>query len=102
MVDAATATLFANAVNGNHFTTAVIQISSDGASTLCFLEYTLEDVVVTSVVPGVVESLSLSFGRLTQKFIAVNSNGTPSPPCPASSIWPSGRHRTTEHPEYPR
>jgi type VI protein secretion system component Hcp len=79
MVDAATATLFANAVNGNHFTTAVIQIYRTGASTLCFLEYTLEDVVVTSVVPGVVESLSLSFGRLTQKFIAVNSNGTPQP-----------------------
>ena len=76
-VDAATAVLLARAAAATQMQTGVIQICRVGASPVCFLEYTLSNVTVVSIVPGAVEHLELGFGRLTQKFTPVSATGQP-------------------------
>src|SRR5262249_15034041 len=75
MVDPATAALFSRAAAGTHIASAVIQVCRIAANPVCFLEYTLEDVVVSTIVPGVIERIGLDYTRITQKFTTFKSTG---------------------------
>ena len=76
------------AVNtGEHFKEATVQICSKGGEKLCYMEYKMTDVYITSVHVGgsssseiPMEEISLNYGKIVWKFTPQDEAGRPKPP----------------------
>lgn len=83
LIDRATPNLTQYCLTGKHIDQATLVVRKAGGTPLEYIKFTMSDVIVTSVNPSGVsasqqrplESVSLSFAKLTQEYVVQNAQG---------------------------
>lgn len=81
-VDRSSPNLLKYCLTGKHIVNATLVVRKAGGSPLEYLKITMDDVIVTTVVPAATESMdrvreqvSLSFARVKQEYVIQNQQG---------------------------
>jgi type VI secretion system secreted protein Hcp len=92
VLDKASPDLFLHCAKGTHFKKATLQLHEATGDKHMFMEYVMEDVIISSVQPSgsgggdkPMENLSLNFGKLQWTYTPIGHDGKP-----GSKVGPKG------------